>query len=251
MQSPLIILQFTDCHILAKPESTLANVNTTTSLCKVLKYALSKHQHPNLILITGDLVNNPCKRSYERIYAILKTTQTKTLCLPGNHDDFMLMQQIINDAQVNCAKHLVLNKWQIVCLNSKQKYSHEGYIENDELNFLETKLTQHQNLNAVIAIHHPPLAISSPWLNKIMLKNKTKFFTVLRNFPQVKAIICGHIHQQLETQQEKIKILVSPSTCFQFKPNCKEFTLDTKPAGYRRLSLYPDGTFTSQVYRLI
>jgi Icc protein len=41
-----------------------------------------------------------------------------------------------------------------------------------------------------------------------------------------------------------------PSTCFQFKPKCKDFTLDEIAPGYRVLQLYPNGHIETQVHRL-
>jgi Icc protein len=61
-------------------------------------------------------------------------------------------------------------------------------------------------------------------------------------------VICGHIHQELETRVNNIVVYGTPSSCFQFKPHTPEAEIDDKPPGYRVMTLYDDGKIESQVY---
>jgi len=60
----------------------------------------------------------------------------------------------------------------------------------------------------------------------------------------------GHVHQEVDATYDGIRFIASPSTCFQFKPHCDEFTLDIRAPGWRYLQLHSDGSINSQVWRL-
>ncbi len=249
MDTPLTLIQLTDLHILAKPDDILYGVKTEQSFHKTLEYVFKNHLNIDLILITGDLAQTPCHSSYQRIIDTLEKYNTRTICLPGNHDDYSIMHQLINSKLINCNKQLAFKYWQIICLNSQQLGEKGGLLDSNQLELLNDFLQNNASLNTLIALHHPPLPINSPWMDKMILENRDEFFSVLENYPQVKVIICGHIHQQLEKHQENILILGTPSTCFQFQPFCTEYTLDNKAPGYRELKLFPDGTIITKVHR--
>jgi Icc protein len=44
--------------------------------------------------------------------------------------------------------------------------------------------------------------------------------------------------------------MTTPSTCVQFKPNSKDFALDTVSPGWRTLELFKDGSIETKVERL-
>ena len=250
MNAPLIILQLTDLHFLAESGQTMASVDTELSFSRVLEYVQRKHNKADLILVTGDLVQDPCLSSYQRIVKELQKYKTRTVCLPGNHDDLSLMQQLISSEQVDCKKHLKYKHWQIICLNSKKTGSQGGYLASDELEYLANTLKKQPDLNTLIAVHHPPVPTNSAWMDTMMIENSDELFSLLKNHPHVKAIICGHIHQELEIKKNNTLILGAPSTCFQFKPLSTEYTLDDQQPGYRVLKLFPNGSIKSNIYRL-
>jgi Icc protein len=228
----------------------MSGVDTELSFRQTLEYAQSMQGKTDLILVTGDLAQDPCLTSYQRIVKEFEKYKTRTVCLPGNHDDLTLMQQLISNKQVNCEKYLKYKHWQVISLNSKKTGSQGGYLATDELDYLADILNKQADLNTLIAVHHPPVPTNSPWMDKMMIENGEALFSLLKNYPQVKAIICGHIHQELEVHKNNTMILGTPSTCFQFKPLCTEYTLDSRHPGYRVLKLFPNGLIKSNVYRL-
>ena len=90
-------------------------------------------------------------------------------------------------------------------------------------------------------------------MDSMMIENSANLpplFSLLQNYPQVKSITCGHIHQELERHKDNKIILGTPSTCFQFKPNCSQYTLDKKDPAYRLIELQYNGKIKSQIYRV-
>ncbi len=246
------VLQITDPHILATPEATLLGINTAYYFDAVLNHAFSSGQQYDLCLLTGDLAQDPCQASYAYILAKLQAFDILCpfICLPGNHDDFNIMQTVFCTARVNCRKRLVLGNWQIVTLNSEIPGSAIGHLAPEELAFLENCLIEHPGLNTLIAVHHHCIPTGSFWIDTMIIDNASDLLDLISRYPNAKIVITGHIHQAMDVQVDTVRVLTTPSTCFQFKPNSERFTLDNLSPGYRWLKLYDDGNIDTDVVRI-
>jgi 3',5'-cyclic-AMP phosphodiesterase len=249
-QACLTILQITDMHILRSPGETLVGIDTEHYFHEILERAFSSQAHFDLVLVTGDLAQTPCQSSYQRILSCLQAYDTQCICLPGNHDDFELMQEILNTDSVSCRKQTVLENWQIICLNSQIVGSAGGRLSNDELLLLNQCLSDYPNHHALIAVHHHCLSTNSVWMDTMIIENHQELLAIIKQYPQVKAIMTGHIHQLMDATVGSVRVFGTPSTCFQFKPKSEKFGIDTAAPGYRVIQLYADGRIESEVIRL-
>ncbi|MGR9000112.1 MAG: 3',5'-cyclic-AMP phosphodiesterase [Gammaproteobacteria bacterium] len=244
------ILQITDLHILRKPDETLLGVNTEHYFHAILEHAFANYQHFDLILVTGDLAQDPCPACYQRILNSLESYNTPCICLPGNHDDYILMQQILNTRLVNCRKQLSLENWQLICLNSKKPEDvPQGRLSRQELLFLEDCLSSKPDCHALIAVHHHCLKTNG-FMDTMMIDNSQDFLAIINKYPQIKAITTGHIHQVMDITFGAVRVLGAPSTCFQFTPESEIFSVDTTAPGYRLIRLYADGRLESDIIHL-
>lgn len=246
----LKILQISDLHILPAETDTLLGVNTEFYFRQTLKHAHTEHGPFDLILVSGDLAQDPCPASYRRILQQLQSYRTTTLCLPGNHDDFESMQAILNEGVVSCRKQLRMQDWQIVCLNSQKPDSPAGELRIEELAFLEKCLTALPEVPALIAVHHHCTPSGSGWLDTMQIENSAALLELVGRYPQVKAITYGHVHQEMTARHGGIDIFSAPATCFQFEPHSTEFSVEDTPPGYRIFELFADGRLESACYRL-
>ena len=73
---------------------------------------------------------------------------------------------------------------------------------------------------------------------------------MLARYPQVKAVLWGHVHQEFDQQAAGIRWLATPSTCIQFTPRSADFAVEEKAPGYRWLRLYADGQLETGVSRV-
>ncbi|MCX7074561.1 MAG: 3',5'-cyclic-AMP phosphodiesterase [Methylococcales bacterium] len=251
MKSPcLSLLQISDIHVLPLPEDKLLGVKTEHYFHAVLADAFTQKSDYDLILLTGDLAQSPCEASYQRILQKIEEYEIPTLCLAGNHDDYPLMQQILNTEHVNCQKQKIVGNWQIIMLNSQIIGSDAGRLEQTELDFLEKCLNQRSDLFTLIAVHHNCLPTNSAWLDTMTIENSQVFLDIVACYPKVRVITNGHIHQEMNKKFGDVSIFGTPSTCFQFALNSADFAMDRTPPGYRTIDLYDDGEVSSIVYRL-
>lgn len=246
----LSILQISDSHILPSPGETLLGIDTDYYFRAVLEQAFAPRNRFDLILFTGDLGQYPGGSNYQRILNTLEAYKTPCMCLPGNHDDYELMQQILNTGLVNCNKQFLLGNWQIIGLNSQVPGAPEGRLSDRELAFLEQCLNDHPDRYVLIAMHHHCLSIDSPWMDTMMVENARELFAIIDQHPQVKAVTFGHVHQAVELEAGSVHVWGAPSTCFQFKPQSEKLAVVNTPPGYRLIRLFADGLLESEARHL-
>ncbi|MGH8547772.1 MAG: 3',5'-cyclic-AMP phosphodiesterase [Methylococcales bacterium] len=250
VNSAVKVLQITDLHLLSAPDQTLLGVNTEETARQVVESAQSTHWPPDLIVLTGDLTQEPRASTYRRLDRTLHGLGVPCVCLPGNHDDPRLMLEELKSENVYCSSQILTDAWQIICLDSTEPGSESGHFSEKTGEILADHLDQYPEKFALILLHHHPVPVGCAWLDTMVLDEQNKFFAILESRPQSRAVACGHIHQTLDITCGNLRVFGTPSTCFQFKPASDHFMLDDQAPGYRRLWLYPDGSIETEVYRL-
>lgn len=247
------ILQITDTHLFAGETDTLLGINTLRSYHAVLD-AIVKQQLPaDLIVATGDLVQDQSTRAYQRFTDGIARLPAPCVWLPGNHDYQPSMTQELAAAGISPSKQVLLgDQWQILLLDSQVQSVPHGELSDDQLIWLDNCLAQQPDRHTVVMLHHHPLASGCTWLDQHSLRNSHMLAEVLTRYQNIEGILCGHIHQDLDVMWNGIRMLATPSTCVQFKPHCTNFTLDTAAPGWRYLELTTgdNPSLTTQLFRL-
>jgi Icc protein len=91
--------------------------------------------------------------------------------------------------------------------------------------------------------------IGCAWIAPSGLHNADELLRRLRSYPQVKALLWGHIHQEWDEVRDGIRFLATPSTCIQFAPRSEDFKVSEEQPGYRWLLLHADGRLETGVER--
>ena len=242
------ILHITDCHLSASPDADLLGVNTRDSFEAVLNRTKADQIEPNLLLLTGDLAQDGSKTAYQVLKQQLKNYKCPAYWFPGNHDNRLNMRAAVGNGS-ELEKIVRIGSWQIVLLDSLVEGKVHGRLAQPELNCLEQALNERPELHTLVCLHHHPVSINSHWLDQIGLHNRDAFWSVIDQASNVKAVLWGHIHQQIDECRGNIKLMASPSTCIQFLPESDDFAVENIAPGYRRLKLFPDGSIETSVTR--
>ena len=244
----LNILHITDCHLTNNGNSDLLGMNTRDSFNAVLNEVDKKHAEPDYVLATGDLAQDASTEAYEYFKSKMSRFSCPVSWFPGNHDDRDVMRKVVGaGAELN--KVFRIGCWQFILLDSMVNGKVHGMLEQTELEVLETALKERPDLHTIVCLHHHPIDIESAWLDNIGLHNRDAFFNIIDQFSNVKAILWGHIHQQLDSLREGVSLYATPSTCIQFLPKSNDFAIDTISPGYRWLKLHPNGKIETDVVR--
>ena len=240
------LLQITDTHLLGSRDGLLRGIPTYVTLQAVRAHAQQRFAKPDGILLTGDLVQDDAA-GYTLLREAFQDSPAPVYCIPGNHDLPDAMQAALCDRPFVLDDHSVLGEWQIVMLNSWQENCAGGQLGSQQIERLDHLLAQHANKHALICLHHHPIAMRSNWLDQVGLKDAEQLQTCLAKHSQVRAVLWGHVHQELDITRNGIRYLATPATCSQFLPGSDDFALDTLPPGYRTLELGSDGSIHTEV----
>ena len=245
--APTLLVQLTDTHLLAEPESVMCQVNTDASLRAVLDLVRANGHRPDLLLATGDLAQDGSPAAYRRLRALLEQTDWPVRCLPGNHDDphalrhaLGLWTQPVTD----------IGAWRIILLDSSVPGSNGGHIDDTQFDLLERAAALAGDRHILVALHHNPVHMDSKWQDDMMVDNAQALFQQLASLPRTRVLLWGHVHQAFDRRRHHLRMLATPSTCFQFAIRDGRHVLDDAAPGYRWLKLYRDGSLATGVRRI-
>ncbi|MGE0625000.1 MAG: metallophosphoesterase [Pseudomonadales bacterium] len=242
--SVLTLLQITDLHLRAPQGATLMGVDTWHSADAVLSRALAERR-PDALLVTGDVAHDPLPDVYEGCRRWLDGRYDgPRLVLPGNHDVLSVMGALAQPAV------LELGRWTVVGLDSHVDDEPSAEVDEAELATLRRRCADAQGAHILLATHHPPVVVGSPWLDRDRIQNGSELLEWLSEHTTVRAMVFGHAHQELASAHRQILLFGTPSTCIQFEPHTERFSVDEQKPGYRWLELGVDGTVRSHVQRL-
>lgn len=249
------LLQITDTHLFADKNADFLGIAPWHSARAVVDAVLENTgelaaRPQDFILATGDLSQDQTPESYRHFCSLMGELSPPVFWLPGNHDDGHLMQAELDAAGISDAKHMLCGQWQMLLLDTQIPGETYGELSQAQLALLEQAINTYPNHHLLLAVHHQAIAVGCAWLDQHNLRNSAAMKTILGKHNAAKVVMCGHVHQGFDQQEQGIRYLASPATCIQFKPLCDDFTLDSMAPGWRALSLYPDGRLSTQVWRL-
>jgi Icc protein len=245
------VVQLTDTHLCKTRGGTLLGMDTDHSLQAVIDLVKKERPKVDLLLGTGDLADGGARNAYDRLQVYLDQLTRDNYWLPGNHDSRAAMEAAASSDMRLC-KEIRMAHWQLLLLDSQVPGQVGGALGADELAWLEQALrsARDESLHTLVCMHHQPVTVGCDWLDQQMVADADEFFAVLERFPGVKAVLWGHVHQEIDREYHGVRLLASPSTCVQFAAGCENFKADDQPPGYRWLDLYADGGIATAVSRV-
>lgn len=248
---PLRVLQISDPHLFKDHDGKLLNVDTDSSFRGVVQHILQHEGGVDAVLATGDISQDGSAQAYQRFLDLARPLAPVVRGLPGNHDSndtFYKVWELFGQAVTD------IDHWRLVMLDSSIPGSSAGHIAPDQLALLRDAISTAGDRHLLVAVHHNPVPIGSLWLDSMMIDNGHELLAMLSQFPNVRGLIWGHVHQEFDTVynfgSRQLRMLATPATCVQFTPRSSGFSLDSADPGYRRLELHDDGRIESTVVRV-
>ncbi|MBB3190909.1 metallophosphoesterase family protein [Halomonas cerina] len=231
------LVQLTDCHLHADPAARSRIGLPLRQLEAVV--AAAARERPDLALVTGDVSEDQTPASYRLAEQALAGLGCPWVWLPGNHDAPAPMA-----ACHPFQECLELDGWRALLLDTQVVGEPRGELGKAQLSTLEARLAQ-DDRPTLLVMHHPPMAVGSAWLDALGLMDAEAFQDRVAPYGQVKAILCGHIHQAFagwlpdpSGAPGTIRVYGCPATSDQFLPGSAAFAVEaaTRP-GYRIIDL--------------
>lgn len=242
------IVQITDTHLLANIESEFIGINPEQHFVEMLKQIRQQQPKIDLFIHTGDIVQEAKPMTYQRYMDAMSTFALPFYHTLGNHDNPEFFPYVGHQRGEICIVDLGL--WQLILLNSAVVGRVDGRIETSQLEALSAQLTKTPEKPTILAFHHHPFTMQSHWIDEHRLKNADELLAVIAQFPQVKAVFHGHVHQASHTHWQGVDFYSTPATSIQFKPKSQKFALDDTPPAYRVICLTQDGQVETNLHYL-
>ncbi|GAB6043801.1 phosphodiesterase [Endothiovibrio diazotrophicus] len=239
------VIQISDFHLYADPQEHYRGIDAEGRLRAVLARVAA--ERPALVIASGDLTQDGLGGGYRRLREVLLELDCPVLCVPGNHDDPATMAQRLAGGPIHFMHPWRDGGWQVLPLDSCVPREVGGRLAESELARLDRWLEASPELNTLVVVHHPPVAVGSRWMDELGLENGAALIAALRGRRRVKGVLFGHVHQAFEGQAGGVPLFGVPATSVQFLPGADEFALDERPPGYRRLILGPGGSLETEV----
>lgn len=204
----MLIAQISDFHL--KPEGELAYdvADTATFLKRAVAHLNRLQPSPDLILITGDLVDEGARESYSLLRQILSPLRAPFYMVPGNHDHKKSLQETFPDhlylrggieEQGKPCLCFVLESHplRLVGLDTVMPGEHGGGLGAAQLAWLEQTLAARPDAPTLLFMHHPPFASAISHMDKEVFRGWWDFQSLIAGQPQVERILCGHLHRPI------------------------------------------------------
>lgn len=248
------LLHLTDTHLFPSPRSELLGINTWESLQAVVQHIRDSGVQAQHSLVTGDLAQDAHAQAYQQFLSAMAPLPWPLHGLPGNHDDPQRLRtalQAAADPIVDCWP------WRLVLLNSHLPGSEGGRLAPSQLALLRKAAQVEADRHVLVALHHQPIPMRCAWLDTMQVDNAAALFQAINDLPAVRALVWGHVHQAHDSHlpladpaRPPLRLLATPSTCFQFLPHSPTFALDDALPGYRLIHLHGDGHIDTELIRI-
>lgn len=224
--------------------------NTFKSLSSVIQKIIKDEVSFDFIIVSGDISQTSTKKSYQLFNSTLQQLEKPIYCIPGNHDDPALLNTFFPDSPINNVTSIEHASTLLIFVNTQIINQQYGQISKDNLIQISALLASKKHLQGIIVLHHPPVTVKSEWMDNIGLKNGPEFLQSINKYKNLKLILFGHVHQEIDTEFAHIRLFATPSTCYQFAPSEKTIQYDNQSPGYRLIKINTEGTIISQVSRI-
>lgn len=253
----MIIAQITDTHVKRKGKLLHHMINTAKRLRRAVALLNSMDPRPDVVLATGDLVEDGKRKEYKRLRKILDELAIPLFVIPGNHD----RREAFREAFADCAYlpeqgplHYAIDDYpvRLVGLDTTIEDDAGGSFDAFRLAWLDETLARAPQKPTLIFMHHPPFQTGIRVLDDLGFRGSEAFGAVVERHPQVERIVCGHIHRSMQVRWHGTVASTAASTAFQFVLELRSpdrIAIAREPPGFA-LHIWQDGRLVTHDCRV-
>ncbi len=218
----MLLAQITDTHVVEGGRRHYDRVDTSAMLAAAIAHVNGLVPQPDLVVLTGDLVNDGRPEQYEELVRLLAGVRAPMAAIPGNHDDRANLRAALpaatafdheppspdgadgRDGRAGADDRPidgVIESYpvRLIGLDTTIPGEHGGRFRAEQAAWLDEVLSAQPDRPTLIFQHHPPFATAIGWMDDVGLADRELEAAVVVRHPQVVGVICGHIHRAITT----------------------------------------------------
>ncbi|MFN4153808.1 MAG: metallophosphoesterase [Paracoccaceae bacterium] len=214
------LAHISDLHLIAMAEAPGILRADTVARADALMADLSGFPGLDLVVITGDNVNDARAGEYAVLKQVLAGLRVPFVMVPGNHDDRAALRALVPDRGYPDAERLY-HVWQqgdvrVIALDTLAEGEVGGRLLAPQLGWLECVLERPFDGHTLIALHHPPCASAMGRLDgAILIEGNAALQAMLDRQPRPVTLLCGHLHRPFQALFGRSLVSAATSTAFQ------------------------------------
>lgn len=201
----MLIAQISDLHV--RPRGSLAYGISETNLFaeRAIHALLRLDPRPDCVLVTGDLTDCGLDEEYAIVSELFSRLPMPAYAVPGNHDrrepfrrafggDGYLPESGPLNYVVSCGPV------RIIALDSLVAGESHGALSPETLDFLEAALATERDAPTLVMLHHPPVDCGIGHMDQQrLLAGQEELEQIVSANPQVRRVLCGHVHRNIQS----------------------------------------------------
>jgi Icc protein len=213
---PVVVAQISDLHIKRPGALAYGKVDTAAALARCINELNRLTPRPQLVVVSGDLVDTPTAEEYEYLRRLLAPLQTPLAVVPGNHDDRTLLRAAFPDqpyAPASDALNLArkVGPLDVVLIDSSVPGAPHGHLDAATLRWLDATLAADAARPALLFLHHPPFVTGIAHMDRQNLRNADELLGVVARHGRARLVAAGHVHRATTTLFAGILATICPA----------------------------------------
>lgn len=218
----VVVAQFSDLHVMAEGVRNRHGIDTIEGLLRCLAHLQTLDVPPDLLMLSGDLVDAGSEEEYRRLRNCLDGLIFPYCLMPGNHDRHAPLRRVFADHDYLGRSERIhyyrdVRGLRLIALDTVVEGEEGGNLDDAQLQWLDSLLRVAPAQPALVFMHHPPVATGFTRMDQIALApaSAVRLGSVIAAHPQVRGVLCGHVHRHVQSVWQGTLLSICPSVAFQ------------------------------------
>ena len=237
VEHTMLIAQISDTHVQLPGGLLDRNYDTAGNLERAVRHLNALTPQLDVVLLTGDTVDAGSPSEYGRLREILSALKAPLYVIPGNHDERQAMRSAFSDGRYLPHEGFLqytVEDWpvRLIGLDTLIPGEHGGRLCETRMQWLAARLLEAPARPTVIFMHHPPFRTGLTVMDAMGFDGANALARLVKSHPQVRQLVCGHIHRPIVTSFGGTIASVCPSTA-------QQAALDLRPDPFLAVVMEP------------
>jgi 3',5'-cyclic AMP phosphodiesterase CpdA len=217
----MLIAQLSDPHLRLEGQLLYDRIDTAGYLERAVAHVLKLDPRPDVVLMTGDLVEAGKPEEYARLRRLIAPLAMPVYLIPGNHDAREPLRAAFADKGYFPATGFLqyaVDGWpvRLIALDTLVEGKPHGALCEERLGWLAARLAEQPHKPTMLFMHHPPFDCGIETFDKSRLREGDDRLAALVGLhANVERAVCGHVHRPIQVRWAGTVASIAPGTAHQ------------------------------------